>query len=68
MLITDLSFKLPKLENPIIKRTGGREREERKRGKKEGRGRDRQIVKETETERDTHRETINRKGLSLDQK
>lgn len=68
MLITDLSFKLPKLENPIIKRAGGREREERKRGKKEGRGRDRQIVKETETERDTHRETINRKGLSLDQK
>lgn len=41
MVITDLSFKLPKLENPIIKRAGGREREERKRGKKERRGRKR---------------------------
>lgn len=41
MVITDLSSKLPKLENPIIKRAGGRQKEERTGGWKEGRGRKR---------------------------
>lgn len=39
MVMTDLSFKLPKLENPIIKRAGGREKKEKKGGQKEGRKR-----------------------------
>lgn len=41
MVITDLTSKLLKLENPIIKRAAGREKEERKRGRKEERRRKR---------------------------